>query len=397
MKLCMAGIDHVSAALEQREKLALVRGQVQAVLPRIAERTGCAAVLLATCSRTELYLHAEGERVLPDAAEVLCEAAGAPECRPFLVQRAGGEAVRHLMQVSAGMQSQIFGDDQIVSQVKDAAALARELKTADAVLDTLFRRAVTAGKRVRTETRLTGVPASAAQAGVRRAERFFGTLAGKRAVVIGNGEMGRLAARALVEAGCAVTVTLRTYRHGETVVPQGCATVPYERRMERIEGADLVVSATTSPHFTLTAEQTAALSHPPRLLLDLAMPRDIESAAASGHTALFNLDDLGELGDTDNAARETALRILDEETREFFAWLNYRAALPLIAQLKSAVASRVRHIRDYDALVADGDAETLAELAANRAVELVLGGMKQKIDVETMKACLEHIGKGSGR
>ena len=164
-----------------------------------------------------------------------------------------------------------------------------------------------------------------------------------------------------------------------------------------VEGADLVVSATTSPHFTLTAEQTAALSHPPRLLLDLAMPRDIESAAASGHTALFNLDDLGELGDADNAARETALRILDEETREFFAWLNYRAALPLIAQLKSAVASRVRHIRDYDALVADGDAETLAELAANRAVELVLGGMKQKIDVETMKACLEHIGKGSGR
>lgn len=85
MKLCMAGIDHVSAALEQREKLSLVRGQVQAVLPRIAERTGCAAVLLATCSRTELYLHAEGERVLPDAAEVLCEAAGASASRPFLV------------------------------------------------------------------------------------------------------------------------------------------------------------------------------------------------------------------------------------------------------------------------------------------------------------------------
>ena len=397
MKLCMAGIDHVSATLEQREKLSLVRGQVQAMLPRIAEQTGCAAVLLATCSRTELYLHAEDERELPDAAEVLCEIAGAAECRPFLTLRAGGEAVRHLMQVSAGMQSQIFGDDQIVSQVKDAAALARELKTTDAVLDTLFRRAVTAGKRVRTETRLTGVPASAAQAGVRKAERFFGTLAGKRAVVIGNGEMGRLAARALVEAGCAVTVTLRTYHHGETVVPQGCGTVPYDRRMESIEGADLVVSATTSPHFTLTAEQMAALKNLPRLLLDLAMPRDIESTAASGHTTLLNLDDLGELGDADNAARETALRILKEEMREFFAWLNYRAALPLIAQIKSAVAERVRHIRDYDALVADGDAETLAELAANRAVELILGGMKEKIDVETMKTCLEHIGKGSGR
>ena len=395
MKLCMAGID-ASAPFEEREKLSLVRGQVQAMLPRIAEQTGCAAVLLATCSRTELYLHAEGERALPDPAEALCRAAGVA-ASAFVTRREGADAVRHLMHVAAGMQSQIFGDDQIVSQVKDAVALAREAKTTDAVLDTLFRRAVTAGKRVRTETRLTGVPASAAEVGVRRAERFFGSLAGRRAVVIGNGEMGRLAARALVRAGSEVTVTLRTYRHGETLVPQGCGTVPYDRRLDAIEGADLVVSATTSPHFTLTAAQMQTLLCPPRLLLDLAMPRDIESTAASGHTALFNLDDLGDLGDADDTSRETAECILDEETREFFAWLNYRAALPLIAKIKSAAIERVRHIRDYDALAAEGDAETLAELAVSRAVELVLGGMKEKVNVQSMKDCLEHIRKGSGR
>ncbi len=395
MKLCMAGID-ASAPFEEREKLSLVRGQVQAMLPRIAEQTGCAAVLLATCSRTELYLHAEGERVLPDPAEALCRAADVA-ASAFVTRREGADAVRHLMHVAAGMQSQIFGDDQIVSQVKDAVALAREAKTTDAVLDTLFRRAVTAGKRVRTETRLTGVPASAAEVGVRRAERFFGSLAGRRAVVIGNGEMGRLAARALVRAGSEVTVTLRTYRHGETLVPQGCGTVPYDRRLDAIEGADLVVSATTSPHFTLTAAQMQTLLCPPRLLLDLAMPRDIESTAAGAQTALFNLDDLGDLGDADDTSRETAECILDEETREFFAWLNYRAALPLIAKIKSAAIERVRHMRDYDALAAEGDAETLAELAVSRAVELVLGGMKEKVNVQSMKDCLEHIRKGSGR
>ena len=395
MKLCMAGID-ASAPFEEREKLSLVRGQVQAMLPRIAEQTGCAAVLLATCSRTELYLHAEGERALPDPAEALCRAAGVA-ASAFVTRREGADAVRHLMHVAAGMQSQIFGDDQIVSQVKDAVALAREAKTTDAVLDTLFRRAVTAGKRVRTETRLTGVPASAAEVGVRRAERFFGSLAGHRAVVIGNGEMGRLAARALVRAGSEVTVTLRTYRHGETLVPQGCGTVPYARRLDAIEGADLVVSATTSPHFTLTAAQMQTLLCPPRLLLDLAMPRDIESTAAGAQTALFNLDDLGDLGDADDTSRETAECILDEETREFFAWLNYRAALPLIAEIKSAAIERVRHMRDYDALAAEGDAETLAELAVSRAVELVLGGMKEKVNVQSMKDCLEHIRKGSGR
>ena len=395
MKLCMAGID-ASAPFEEREKLSLVRGQVQAMLPRIAEQTGCAAVLLATCSRTELYLHAEGERALPDPAEALCRAAGVA-ASAFVTRREGAVAVRHLMHVAAGMQSQIFGDDQIVSQVKDAVALAREAKTTDAVLDTLFRRAVTAGKRVRTETRLTGVPASAAEVGVRRAERFFGSLAGRRAVVIGNGEMGRLAARALVRAGSEVTVTLRTYRHGETLVPQGCGTVPYARRLDAIEGADLVVSATTSPHFTLTAAQMQTLLCPPRLLLDLAMPRDIESTAAGAQTALFNLDDLGDLGDADDTSRETAECILDEETREFFAWLNYRAALPLIAKIKSAAIERVRHMRDYDALAAEGDAETLAELAVSRAVELVLSGMKEKVNVQSMKDCLEHIRKGSGR
>lgn len=395
MKLCMAGID-ASAPFEEREKLSLVRGQVQAMLPRIAEQTGCAAVLLATCSRTELYLHAEGERALPDPAEALRRAAGVA-ASAFVTRREGVDAVRHLMHVAAGMQSQIFGDDQIVSQVKDAVALAREAKTTDAVLDTLFRRAVTAGKRVRTETRLTGVPASAAEVGVRRAERFFGSLAGRRAVVIGNGEMGRLAARALVRAGSEVTVTLRTYRHGETLVPQGCGTVPYDRRLDAIEGADLVVSATTSPHFTLTAAQMQTLLCPPRLLLDLAMPRDIESTAAGAQTALFNLDDLGDLGDADDTSRETAECILDEETREFFAWLNYRAALPLIAKIKSAAIERVRHMRDYDALAAEGDAETLAELAVSRAVELVLGGMKEKVNVQSMKDCLEHIRKGSGR
>lgn len=395
MKLCMAGID-ASAPFEEREKLSLVRGQVQAMLPRIAEQTGCAAVLLATCSRTELYLHTEGERALPDPAEALCRAAGVA-ASAFVTRHEGADAVRHLMHVAAGMQSQIFGDDQIVSQVKDAVALAREAKTTDAVLDTLFRRAVTAGKRVRTETRLTGVPASAAEVGVRRAERFFGSLAGRRAVVIGNGEMGRLAARALVRAGSEVTVTLRTYRHGETLVPQGCGTVPYDRRLDAIEGADLVVSATTSPHFTLTAAQMQTLLCPPRLLLDLAMPRDIEGTAAGAQTALFNLDDLGDLGDADDTSRETAECILDEETREFFAWLNYRAALPLIAKIKNAAIERVRHMRDYDALAAEGDAETLAELAVSRAVELVLGGMKEKVNVQSMKDCLEHIRKGSGR
>ena len=396
----MTGIDFVHAPLEKREAVSLVRGQVQALLPCIAAQKGVqGCVLLATCNRTELYLHgAEGTQL--DALAVLAEAAGfdAAEYRGYSITRTGEDAVHHLMQVAAGLESQIFGDDQIVSQVKGAVALAREAKTVDAVLDTMFRRAVTAGKRVRTETRLTGVPASAAEVGARRAAQFFGSLEGKRAVVIGNGEMGRLAASTLRAQGCAVTVTLRSYHHGETVVPAGCATWPYDTRCEVLDGADLAVSATTSPHFTLTAEQVTAMHNPPRLLLDLAMPRDIEQAVGEdGRVRLLNLDDLGDLGDHNAEARAVAMRILEKEEQEFAAWYSYRQALPLIAAVKDEALERLHYDHAYSGLHEDGDLDGLAELAVNKTVDLLLGGMKELVDAEHLAACLAHMRKGSGR
>lgn len=401
MNLTMTGIDFVHAPLQQRERVALVRGQVQALLPQLAGMPGVlGCVLLATCNRTELYVHSAAD-VSPDPLVMLARAAGfdAAAFRGLSVTRTEKACIQHLMAVAAGLESQIFGDDQILTQVREAAALAREAQATDSVLDTLFRRAVTAGKRVRTEVKLTGVPTSAAAAGVRRAERFFGALAGRRAVVIGNGEMGRLAAAALRAQGCAVTVTLRSYHHGETIVPAGCDTFPYDRRCEALEGADLVVSATTSPHFTLTAQQVAALQHPPRLLLDLAMPRDIEPAAGQdGRVTLYNLDDLGDLDDSQiAAAKRTAACILDEEQAQFDRWYAYRQALPVIARIKDTALDRLRFDHAYDALYCDGDMDGLMELAVSKTVDLLLGGMKDLVDAGRLEACLTHMRKGSGR
>ena len=401
MNLIMTGIDFVHAPMAQRERVSFVRGQVQALLPQIAEMPGVSGcVLLATCNRTELYVHGE-ENVSLDPLVMLARAAcfDAAAFRGLSVTRSGEACVQHLMAVAAGLESQIFGDDQILTQVRDAAALARDAQAIDSVLDTLFRRAVTAGKRVRTEVRLTGVPASAAAAGVRRAQDFFGGLQGRRAVVIGNGEMGRLAATALRAQGCAVTVTLRSYHHGETIVPAGCDTFPYDRRCEVLEGADLAVSATTSPHFTLTAQQISDLRQPPRLLLDLAMPRDIEQAAGEdARVTLYNLDDLGDLDDSRNdAAKQAAARILDEEQAEFYRWHSYRKALPVIAAVKDTALARLRFDHAYDGLYRDGDMDGLLELAVGKTVDLLLGGMKELVNADRLEACLAHMRKGSGR
>lgn len=401
MNLIMTGIDFAHAALQQRECVSFVRGQVQALLPELKRAPGVSGcVLLATCNRTELYMHGEDGASLAPLL-LLARAAGfdADVFRPLSVTCADAGCVQHLMAVAAGLESQIFGDDQILTQVRDALTLAREAQTTDGVIDTLFRRAVTAGKRVRTEVRLTGVPASAAVAGVRRAQDFFGSLEGRRAVVIGNGEMGRLAASSLRTAGCTVTVTLRSYHHGETIVPAGCDTFPYDRRCEVLEGADLAISATTSPHFTISAQQIADLQPPPRLLLDLAMPRDIEPAAGeNARVTLYNLDDLGDLDDSRNAAaRQAAVRILDEEQAKFDKWYRYRQALPVIAQVKDTALGRLRFDHAYDELYRASDVDGLLELAVGKTVDLLLGGMKDLVDADRLEACLDHMRKGSGR
>lgn len=395
----MAGIDFTRASIEERECVAFVRGQVENIISRVKEVTGVTGcVLLSTCNRTELYVNTTNSETSP--LSLLCWAAGLAETtyRDKCVYREDTEAVRHLMRVASGLESQIFGDDQILSQVRDAQTLARSSETLDSVLDTMFRRAVTAGKRVRTGTRLKGVPSSAAEQGVRKAEEFFGSLKNKRTVVIGNGEMGRLAAAKLRERGAEVWVTLRTYRHGETVVPAGCSAWAYDKRYELIENTDLVVSATTSPHYTLTSECMAALEHPPTLLIDLAIPRDIEQKIAeNAKIRVLNLDDLGDLGESDPEGYEFALGIIEEEEKEFFRWLAYRESLPVMEQIKGAALSRLRHDHAYAGLVDDKDFQGLEELAVNKTVDLIFGGLKELVSPEHLANCLANIKKGKGK
>ena len=225
----MTGLDWHKAPIDLREQLSFTRNQVLELDRRLSRREGVeGCVLLSTCNRTELYLSC-GEGPMPDPGRLLCAEAGV-EYSPFaaaFVTRTGEEAARHLMEVAGGLRSQIWGEDQIVTQVKGAVQTAREAGTADGVLETLFRNAAAAGKEIKTKVRFIGVPRSAARSAVDRLEAHLGGLKGRKALVIGNGEMGRLSASLLYEAGCAVTVTLRSYHHGETVVPAGCAVTPY--------------------------------------------------------------------------------------------------------------------------------------------------------------------------
>ena len=387
MKLVMSGLEHDSAPIELRERLSFTKAQTIDISRKIcADGNVSGCVLISTCNRTELYVSCTGE---VDPAEVLCRAAGAEDTayRRAFVTRREELAADHLMRVAAGLRSRIWGEDQIISQVKNAIALAREAGTADSMLETLFRSAVAAGKEIRSKVRLTALPTSAASMAVAQVEDTLGTLDGKRGLVIGNGEMGRLAASLLEQAGCQVNVTLRTYRHGETVVPPGCGVVAYEDRFVHMDGIDLVISATTSPHYTVAKEQFDQLCIPPRILVDLAIPRDIQPEIGEiPGVELYNVDDLGNFTQK-RAVPPEVEQIIDGRMEQFYRWVHYKDCLGSKESLKQALMERI--------LACGGDEsasrEDIAAMAVDKTVELLLGGLSDCITPERLNRCEQKI------
>lgn len=386
MALYCCAVSDRRTPIELRERLSFTRGRVLELDRRLKEAAGVeGCALLSTCNRTELYCACSGE--FPDGPALLCRAAGAlPENLPGAFQvLEGDEALTHLLEVAAGLRSRIWGEDQILTQVRAAIALSREAGSACPELETAFRVAVSAGKRLRTRVRLTGVPTSAPQRAVEVLREQLGGLTGKRVLVIGNGEMGRLSARLLREAGCSVNVTLRSYRHGETVVPTGCGAVPYEDRFAAMEGVDLLLSATVSPHYTVTAQALAALKNPPRFLVDLAIPRDIEPAVGElPGVKLYNIDTLGER--VERTVPPEGEAILTAAREEFRRWWAYRAALPALEEVQSAALERLRS-EDLSGLTP----EEAAALAARRTVELLAGNLPGGLSAEALTACAQKI------
>lgn len=388
MNIIMSGLEHSLAPISLRERLSFTRQQTMEMMIKIqsfSQISGC--VLLSTCNRTELYISCTGT-VHPD--ELLCRAAGA-EYAPYknaFVTRSGKEAAEHLMQVAAGLRSRIFGEDQILSQVKNAIALAREAKTTDSVLETLFRLAVSAGKEVRTKVRLTPVSASAAGMAVALLLEKFGDLRDRKALVIGNGEMGRLTASLLQQAGCQVAVTLRSYRHGETIVPAGCSVAPYEERFRYMADRDILISATTSPHYTVTAAQLNEALSPPAVMIDLAIPRDIQPEVGGlPGISLYNIDDFGNPSEP-RAVPQEVTDILQAQMKNFYRWLNYKDCMTSVESLKQAIVDRLLTSKELQEELTEAE---IIELSVDKTVDLLVTGLAERITPGNLIKCENKI------
>ena len=388
MQIIMASLEHSIAPIDLRERLSFTKAQNSQVVKKIRSFPGInGCVLLSTCNRTELYLSAREDA---EPGKILCQVADC-EYEPYahaFVRQQGDAAIRHLMAVAAGLRSRIWGEDQIISQVKTAITLAREAGAADPLLETLFRCAISAGKEVRASARLTSVPTSAASMAVDLLKRELGSLQGKKALVIGNGEMGRLAASLLFGAGAETAVTLRTYRHGETLIPSGCGVVPYEERLTHMEGVDVLISATTSPHYTVTADMLTALQNPPALLMDLSIPRDIAPECGSlPGIRLYNVDDLGSHLEDRTVPPEVSA-IMESQMENFYHWVNFRSCLDSLGGLKDAIYQRLLTSRELEGTLSDGE---IVQLSVEKTVDLLVSGLAQQITSDQIKKCESKI------
>jgi glutamyl-tRNA reductase len=304
MRLAVVGVSHRRAPVALRERLHLGSDDAGEVAQRLVA-TGCEAVVLATCNRTEIYLACpEPEAAAKRACVELAGISGLTReaIDPVLEIRYGRDAAGHLFRVAAGLESLVPGEGQILGQIRDAYTAALGDGTTGPLLNRLFHRALQAGKRVRTETSIAEKPCSVAGAAVELARRGLGGLAGRRILVLGAGKTSALTAEALASHGAgAIVVASRTRQQAARLAARlGGEAISLACVEGELERTDVVISATASPSPLLTAARVAhamrARAGRPLLLIDIAVPRDLDPGIRTVRGCrLHDIDDLQSL------------------------------------------------------------------------------------------------------
>ena len=416
MTLIALGLNHQTAPLALREKVALDAASLPAALASLLSRPGVEeAALLSTCNRTEVYAQVEpGQEA--SVADWLAQHHGLDYAalEGYLYRHEGGEAVRHLFRVASGLDSMVLGEPQILGQVKEAWQAARVARSLRNPLDRLFQQTFSVAKRVRTDTRVGAHPVSVAFAAVRLARQAFARLEEATVLLIGAGDTIELAARHLAEARPRrLLVANRTLDHAQALAGRhGGVALPLSELARHLPEADVVISATASRHPILDkALVSAALrtrKHRPMFLLDLAVPRDIAGDVADvPDVYLYTVDDLDQVIESGRASRreaaEQAEAIIDLQVEHYLAWWQAQGRQDALRQLRAGGASArdLALARAREQLASGEDAalvlQRLAHQLTNRLLHGPTAALRQAAldgDIELLRAA-ERLYKGS--
>lgn len=357
ISLAVVGVSHETAPVEIREQVAYGVGEAtDALLALRSELPAEEAVLLSTCNRTEAYLFpATQERTRGALLRLFGERIRGMDGDPaaYAFEKWGADAVSHLLAVTSGLDAMVTGEAEIQGQVKDAFELAQSIPASPSlvgpVLSRLFQTALAAGGQVRSETRIGEGTASVASVAVELAGKIFGSLQGKRVLILGAGMTGELILAALAREGVrSIAVANRTYDRAVRLARKHHGqAVPFDRISDVLSTVDIVLSSTAAPHPVLTrAILSESFTEPrrrPLLVIDIAIPRDVDPAVGDEPGVfLYNVDDLRTIVEEHVQLREEALpeahSVLLEHRRAFLAWHASLEVVPVIQRMRKRAA-----------------------------------------------------------
>jgi len=324
--LCL-GLNHRTAPVEIRERFAVATSKLGEASQELAGLDSVTeGLVVSTCNRTEFYLAAPNADVAFAALEKMLTAhvGEEHEARAHFYKIGKIEAARHLCRVVSGLDSMVLGETEIFGQVKDAYAAAHAAGVTGPILNRMFQRAFSVGKKVRTDTSIQVGATSIAGAAVELAEKIFGKLAGCRVIVIGAGEMSRQTAQALVSRGASsVFVTNRSFERAEELAAEmGGRAVRFDEWQAALAGVDVVISSTSAPHPVVLPHHVEAVrrvrKYRPLFFIDIAVPRDIDPAVGEiEEVYLYDIDTLEQLAEEARVRRQLQIvecdRIIDAE------------------------------------------------------------------------------------
>lgn len=390
--LLLVGWDFRQTPVELRERLAFSPEKVREALAA-AKQEGLLAegVIVSTCNRSEVYglsgPAVEGKDAIDELTAFIARfhSIPKPEVEATGYKHSGADAVRHLLRVSAGLESLALGEDQILGQVREAFRIASSAGGTKSVLHRLFQKAVETGKRVRSETGLSSRPISIPGVAIELAQKIYEDLSPRRFLILGAGETSGIFYDLLVARGAKnIEVVNRTLERAEALCRRGGKALPWDQMQARLHAADIVVSAVSSETPVITREMAKTAIHQrkgqPLFFLDLGIPRNVDPKVGDlDNSFLYAVDDLQEIAERNRQERQKeigpALEILEEELEEFIAWFGALAVVPTITSLRQRFES-VRET-EFDSEIekmghlSEGDREKIRRIAASMVRSLL--------------------------
>ena len=412
MHLIVVGLSHKTAPVEIRERLAVPESRLGEALARLCSYPGVKeGILLSTCNRVEVYSVVEDvdtgygriQEFLADTHLSL----SSEQLTPHLYWHTGDRAIAHLFRVASSLDSMIIGESQILGQLKDAFEVALAHKTTGVIMNKVVKKAISVAKRVRTETKIAEMAVSVSYAAVELAKKIFSNLHEKTVLLVGAGEMAKLAAKHLIANGVGhVRITTRTPQHAVDLAEKfGGTAVPFDQFKDDMASADIVLVSTGAAHYLVGAEDVHRAvqerMNRPMFLIDISVPRNIDPAVRHVDNAfLFDIDDLKHRVEQNRAERvheaEKAERMVIEEVTMILDWMKSLKVTPTIVALRNRVEDikraevekvlgRLGHLSAQDRELVEG----LASSIVNKLIHRTMVTLKNEVNSSSGPAFVE--------